>query len=236
MFHALAIETSSRTGSVAIVRGDEVAAEESFPHGLQNAAQIVVIIDRLSRALGIGPPDFAELYVSIGPGSFTGLRVGVTVAKAIAAVTGATIRAIPSAEVVVRNIKGDWQDALVVLDAKRDQVFASHFVRDGPAIGTTSGPILDRLDEILIRLPRPIHLIGEGVEFHRRFIPSSDLESGRIVLIGENASVPRAAVLARLGLDYRLAGKGQVTPEALVPLYVRLPEAEEKWRKQSSGS
>src|SRR4051812_46268102 len=78
---ALAIETSARVGSVATVGDGRVLVEEQFPHGLQYAAQIVPILDRLTRAQGWKPNDLDELYISAGPGSFTGLRIGITLAK-----------------------------------------------------------------------------------------------------------------------------------------------------------
>src|SRR4029434_10618889 len=77
---ALAIETSARTGSIAAVEDENVVAEEQFEHLLQHAAQITRIIDRLCRSRGWTAADLDELYVSAGPGSFTGLRIGITLA------------------------------------------------------------------------------------------------------------------------------------------------------------
>ena len=96
MSHALAIETSGRIGSISVLRDEVVVAEEEFPHGLQHAAQIVPIIDRLIGAQGWGPGDIEQLFVSQGPGSFTGLRIGITLAKTMALATGVKIVAVPS--------------------------------------------------------------------------------------------------------------------------------------------
>jgi tRNA threonylcarbamoyladenosine biosynthesis protein TsaB len=75
MPRALALETSGRSGSVAVVEAGRVLREEQFSHGLQHAAGIVPIIDRLCSEVGWAPRDLEEVYVSAGPGSFTGLRL-----------------------------------------------------------------------------------------------------------------------------------------------------------------
>ena len=96
MARGLAIETSGRIGSVAIVDEGRVVAEDAFAHGLQHAAEMIPQIDALLRAQGWSPADLRELYVSAGPGSFTGLRIGITLAKTVAFATGAMIAAVPT--------------------------------------------------------------------------------------------------------------------------------------------
>src|SRR5689334_17642556 len=88
MPRALAVETSGRIGSVALADDGRVIAEESFPHGLQHAAHILPVIDSLCAARGWTPRSIEHLYVSSGPGSFTGLRIGITLCKTIAFATG----------------------------------------------------------------------------------------------------------------------------------------------------
>ena len=110
MPRALAIETSARTGSIAAVDQGLVVAEQQFEHGLQHAAQIIPIIDRLCRGQGghgWAPRDIAELYVSAGPGSFTGLRIGVTLAKTMALASGVKLVAVPTVRVLVDNAPSD---------------------------------------------------------------------------------------------------------------------------------
>src|SRR5688500_5180312 len=135
MARGVAIETSGRVGSVAVVRDGTTVAEEQFPHGLQHAAQIVPIIDRLTRAQGWSPRDVEELYVSIGPGSFTGLRISVTLAKTMALATGVKLVAVPTVRVLAENAPPEARHLVIVLDAKRDQIFTARFERgagDGP--------------------------------------------------------------------------------------------------------
>src|SRR5688500_8133679 len=163
MIRGLAIETSGRLGSIAIAEDGRAVAEEQFSHGLQHAAGIVPIIDRLCAAQGWRPGDVEEVYVSAGPGSFTGLRVGITVAKTLAFATGARVVAVPTVEVLARNALTGWANLIIVLDAKRGQIFTASFAnRDGRPAPVEPAQ-LSTLAAMLARTPRPVHLLGEGL-------------------------------------------------------------------------
>ena len=225
MPRGLAIETSGRVGSVAIVEDGKVVAEDIFAHGLRHAAEMVPRIDALVRAKGWTPRALRELYVSVGPGSFTGLRIGVTLAKTFAFATGAAIAAVPSVEVLARNAPPDANDVIIVLDAKRDQIFTARLKRGGASEWLIEEPArLDSLANMLARAPRPVHLIGEGIPYHQKFLPAED--AGVIVTPPESWQA-RAAVVAELGYRMLRAGHG-TDPKTLTPIYIRRPEAEEK--------
>src|SRR4051812_36862930 len=123
MPRAIAIETSGRIGSVALIDGESIVAEETFPHGLKHAAGVLPIIDRLVKSRGWSPRDVEHLYVSTGPGSFTGLRIGITLAKTFAMATGVKLIAVPSLNMLANNAPSDARHLIIVLDAKRDQIF-----------------------------------------------------------------------------------------------------------------
>ena len=234
MTRGLAIETSGRTGAVALAEGGRVVAEDQFPHGLKHAAELVPMIDRLCRAAGWGPRDVAEVYVSVGPGSFTGLRVGITVAKTLAFATGARLVAVPTVDVLARNAPPDARHVVVVLDAKRDQVFTARLSRlNTPDGWATDEPAhLDSLTAMLARSPRPVYLIGEGIPFHEKFLPAGD---SSVVVTPPELWRPRAGVVAAVG--HALARQAQWTdPQALNPVYIRKPEAEEKLEAKSATS
>jgi tRNA threonylcarbamoyladenosine biosynthesis protein TsaB len=224
MPRALAIETSGRIGSIATVIDGQVAREQVFSHGLQNAAKILPIIDELCRAQAWSPRDIEQIYVSIGPGSFTGLRIGVTIAKSIALVTNAKIVAVPTVEVLARNAPADASNVIVVLDAKRDQIFTARFA--GTAIVEPAH--LDSLVAMLARSPRPVHLIGEGIPFHQKFLAKDDAS---VIMTTQELWQAKAAHVAEIG--WAMARANQFTDaDRLAPLYIRLPEAEEKWQQQ----
>lgn len=227
MPRGIAIETSGRIGSIAAVETGRIVAEEQFPHGLQHAAGILPIIDRLSRDRGWSPADIEHLYVSIGPGSFTGLRIAITLAKTMALATGVKVVAVPSVEVLVPNAPPEAQNVIIVLDAKRDQIFTAGFERNSDGSWIEREPAhLDSLPAMLERSPRPVHLLGEGIPYHEKFIPADDRS---IVITPKETWHARAAVVAEIGM--KMASQGHfANPDTLTPLYIRLPEAEEKWQ------
>lgn len=220
----LAIETSGRTGSIALADHDRVLADEQFPHGLRHAAEIIPIIDRLCRQQNWTPRDLEHLYVSAGPGSFTGLRIGITLAKTLAFATGLRIVAVPTVRVLVENAPADAQHVIIVLDAKRDQIFTARFERTSSDWIEREPAHLGTLAAMLARSPRPVHLLGEGIPIHRPFIPADP----SIVLTPEDAWRARASAVATIGM--RLARQNQFAdPFRLTPIYIRPPEAEEKY-------
>jgi tRNA threonylcarbamoyladenosine biosynthesis protein TsaB len=225
---AIALETSARSGSVALVNDDgTVLAEEQSPQDLKHAAALVSILDALTRRHGWAPRDVREVYVSAGPGSFTGLRVGITAAKTLALALDARIVAVPTTDVLARNAPPGARNIVIVLDAKRGQIFTARYTRRGGDIVQDEAAHLDTLQEMLARAPRPVHLIGEGLPYHRAAMPADDLQ---VIVTPEESWRPRAAVVAHLG--HALARAGHFTdPDRLTPLYLRRPEAEEKWEQ-----
>jgi tRNA threonylcarbamoyladenosine biosynthesis protein TsaB len=221
---ALAIETSGSIGSVALAQDGKTLLDDTFPHGLQHAARIIPAIDGLCKKLNWTSADLNEIYVSAGPGSFTGLRIGITLAKTLAMVTGSSLVAVPSVRVLVENAPADAKNVIIVLDAKRDQIFTAAFTRAADGWTQLHSAQLSSLAEILAKSPRPVHLIGEGIPYHRKFIPISD---PAIHIIEESQWRPQASVVAALG--WRMAREGNFTDTlALRPIYIRRPEAEEK--------
>jgi len=221
---ALAIETSSRIGSVALAEDGNVLAEDLFPHGLAHAAKIISTIDALCRSLRWTSGDLREIYVSAGPGSFTGLRIGITMAKTLSLATGAVLVAVPSVRVLVENAPREVTTAIVVLDAKRDQIFTASFQRSKEGWTEIEPAHLDSLAAMLARSPRPVHLIGEGIPYHQKFLP----QGSDVHLVSEPLWRPQAKIVAKLG--WSMARQSLFTdPMNLHPIYIRRPEAEEKF-------
>jgi tRNA threonylcarbamoyladenosine biosynthesis protein TsaB len=237
---AIAIETSGKDGSAALCVDGVVVMEEIFAQGMRHASGLMVAIDRMCTAHAVKPQDVNEVYVSIGPGSFTGLRVGVTAAKTIAWANscrgGAKIVAVPSLGVIAQNAPADATEIIVMLDAKRGQVFGerfSKFTGETPVPPDTgkstflchpekSGRLLDPI-VLLTERSGKVWVLGEGIAHHRDAIA----QCSEAIVCDEALWRPRASVVARLGLE--LASEGRfVDAMKLVPVYVRIPEPEEK--------
>ncbi len=228
----LAIETSGRLGSVALVEHGKVLIEQSFSHGLKHAAGLLPLMDGLIRPIGWKPAELKELYVSQGPGSFTGLRIGITLAKTLSFTTGARIVPVPSLHVLAYNTPEDASNVIVVLDAKRDQIFTAGYERSAGDWIEREPAHLDFLSEMIERSPRPVHLIGEGIPYHEKFLPE---DRTGIMITPQSGWNARAGIVAMLGV--RLAAQDRFVPaDQFAPAYIRIPEAEEKYKLQQGLS
>ncbi len=224
----LAVETSGRWGSVALGTGTGLAVAAQLPGQMRHASALHPVIEQLLDGQGWPAETLTDLFVSIGPGSFTGLRIGVTLARTLAWSVGVRIVAVPTVDVLARNaLAADPvpEHLAVVLDAKRDQIYTAAFdLTAGRCVKTIDACLADPRD-FLTRCPRPLAVLGEGVSYHR---PAID-ESGARVL--DEALWPGQAENV-LAVGLALARAGRYTEASdLLPLYIRRPEAEEKWRK-----
>lgn len=228
MLRSLAIETSGRIGSIALAEDGAVAVEREFPHGLQHAAHIIPIIDELCRQRHWQPRQIDHVCVSAGPGSFTGLRIGITLAKTLWLATGVKVVAVPTVRVLAENAPAEAQRVVIVLDAKREQIYTARFERTSEGLSCwreMESAHLDTLAAMLSRAGRPVHLLGDGIPFHEKFISRED---AGIVVTPAEIWRARAGVVARLG--WEMAGRGEFADAlTLTPIYVRRPEAEEKY-------
>ncbi len=222
----IAVETSSRQGSVAVAVGPSILAEARFAADAEHARDLLPLADRLCIECGWSPADINQCFLSIGPGSFTGLRVAVTFARHLALGVGARLVAVPTLHVIAENCR-TMSDAphylAVLLDAKRGQVFGQTFELRADRYEPRSNAAMIEPAALLANAPRPIAVVGEGIGHHRKAVEAAGAQ-----IVDPLSWPPRVANLHRVGL--RLAAESCFTePTRLVPLYLRRPEAEELW-------
>jgi tRNA threonylcarbamoyl adenosine modification protein YeaZ len=132
----LALETSSRIGSVAIACGENLLAEATFSGPLRHSPETFPAISSLLERFGKKPHEIEHIYISVGPGSFTGLRIAVTIAKTMHLANATKIVAVDSLDVIAANIinltqqttgherrAASYEKIAAILDAKRNQFF-----------------------------------------------------------------------------------------------------------------
>lgn len=229
----IAIETSSRKGSVALGLGAMLLAERDFATQADHARELLPTVDALCREQGWTPASLNECHISIGPGSFTGLRVAVTLARTWAFALSVRVVAVPTLAVIAANaasLEMPPRRLAVILDAKRKQVFGSVFEWDGGAYRPLMEPALVEPFSLLTGVHKPDAVIGEGIAYHRDAV-----EQSCVPAVSEELWFPRASCVRRLG--FALSATGAFTePRRLVPLYIRRPEAEEVWEARQKGA
>jgi tRNA threonylcarbamoyladenosine biosynthesis protein TsaB len=231
----VAIETTVRRGGLALAAGDKVIASQTLAADRDYATDLLPTVDGLCRQVDWSPGQIEQVYVSIGPGSFTGTRIGVTFAKALALAARAKAVAVPTFEVIARNaleLAEPPTNLVVLMDARQGQVFAEVFrlaEGDRGYVTARAGELV-LLSHLVDELPHPVTAVGEGVATHRKAL----LEAG-VMLVGETFSIARAEMVHRVG--WRMAGEGRFSEvDALVPIYYRLPTPVEKLQAKKAGS
>lgn len=223
---ALAVETSGRFGGLALTLGDRLIETVRFSAAMRHAREIVVAAEGLLARHGRLPGEVEEVFVSGGPGSFTGLRVGITFARMMALAVEARVVRVPTLDVIAQNALRERPPhgcVAVILDAKRGRVFAAAFEwREGRFFPLAEPTECDPAT-FLRTLPRETRILGEGVGYHLEAVRKSGLR-----ILSEEFSLPEAEVVWRLGRE-RARKEGYDARRMLVPIYIRPPEAEEKW-------
>jgi tRNA threonylcarbamoyladenosine biosynthesis protein TsaB len=222
MARAIAIETSGSIGAIALADNDTIFAETLFSHGLQHTAKIIPMMHDALQQRRWTPGDIEHVYVSAGPGSFTGLRVAITLAKTLAFAVNCKIIAIESTRVLAENADPQSEEVLIVLDARRVHIFTARYVRHASGWHEVEPPHLDVFSSAVARAGRPLELIGDGVPCH---VDTTILDKNIVYNTTRNRA--SAVAVARLGIERARSGQF-ADPHTLTPIYLRLAEAEER--------
>jgi tRNA threonylcarbamoyl adenosine modification protein YeaZ len=223
---SIAIETSSRSGGLALGIDNELVDQVTFDATRRHAAQLVTRLDELVRRNELSPEAVTELYVSAGPGSFTGTRIAVTVGRTFAQALGQVqLVSVPTTAAVAENARDEsWSNLAVLLAAKRGRFYAGLYRREDGIRGEILG--LCDSQELLDRAPRPLAVTGEALEY-------VSIEGPDVRTLDERLYQPTAEGCWRVGR--RLAGEGSFTPaNLLLPIYSRRPEAVRLWEKRQA--
>ncbi len=231
--YSLAFETSSSIGSVALGRDGEMLQAHTFTGSRKHAVEFLPAVADLCARHSVAPSAIRTIVVSSGPGSFTGLRIGITAARMLAMACDASIVSVPTLQVIAQNaatLPAPPKSVAVLLDAKRQRVFGAVFSLQGDAyVPETEAAEWEPLRFLKAQGPA-CAVMGEGVTYHRHAVESSGL-----TVLPHSVDAPHAETLLRLGAA-RARQRLFEDRHTLIPLYVRPPEAEEKRLQRERGS
>ena len=222
----LAIETATPHGSVALVEGGVVAAETVLPPGRQGSETLITAVSGLLDARGVGPSGISCVAVSAGPGSFTGLRVGMAAAKGYCFGWKLPMALVPTLEALASRFPGEKRVICPVLDARKKEVYAALFRREGDALARLTPDLAIPPGDLVGRLPEgEVVFCGDGL---RSYGPMFLERVGeRAAFIDGPAGLPSAGAVGILGERIFLGGAAG-DPRSAVPAYIRPSEAEFK--------
>ena len=228
----LAIDSSSLAASCALLENRKMVGEFYIDARLTHSQTLMPMIESLLSSTQTKLEDVDVIAVSCGPGSFTGLRIGIACAKGLAYGAGKPCAGISTLEGLCRNLEGLEGTACAVMDARREQVYTAAYSLDD-----LSAPLfpdqaisIQELGEKLQALPRPIHLVGDGAELCYRQL--KDTVDG-MKIARESVRMQHAYSVGLAALT--LAEKGALcTAGELAPVYLRLSQAEREKAEKSS--
>ena len=219
----LAVDTSGMQGSLAILNGTAVVVDRTLLEGgVRHAQSLVAEVDKVLKTCGLKPHDIRTVAVSIGPGSFTGLRVGLVFAKTFAWLNDAQLVAVDTLRAITQQVPSDIECVTAIIDAQRSEYFAATYRWDtDPGLRTAMDDAkLARVED----LPREIPIVGPACGKLRTAAPD------RFHILDESLWTPQATNVGLIG--HHMAQLGQFSnPDTLEPVYIRLSYAEEKRRK-----
>jgi tRNA threonylcarbamoyladenosine biosynthesis protein TsaB len=208
----LAVDTTTSRGSLAVVTEEGVEAEARLASARGHSRWLLSAAQMALDGLGLEPADLDGFAVTVGPGSFTGLRVGLSSVQGLSLATGRPCLGLSALEVLARASAGEGATTVALVDAVRGEVFGGVFDGAGaPARESRAGPV----EAIVEGLEGEVAFVGDGAQRYRGRIKG--LVPGAVF---PDVSLYLAAQLGRQALPRLADGRG-CAPGDLRPLYLR---------------
>lgn len=219
----LALDTSTRSCSVALLADAEVLVETSLRLPDTHSAHLLSLVEHAMRLAGWRPAELDALGVCVGPGSFTGLRIGMATAKGIAGASGIPCVGVGSLEALAASLLPRDERICCLIDARRGELYAALYRAEGERLEPLAPERALTIDALLGELEGPHVFIGDGAALHANKIRLALGEAARFAPPGQND--PRAGVIARLAAARLTLAAGE-RGHRLVPRYLRPADAE----------
>jgi tRNA threonylcarbamoyladenosine biosynthesis protein TsaB len=216
----LGIDTATGTASVGLARAGEVIAEKSQHTISSHGEHLFALIQAVLVKAQVVLPDVSVIAGSIGPGSFTGLRIGLSVVKGLAYAGGQKVVAVSTLEALARSVEG-WEGLICTcLDARKRQVYMALFHCVNGRVDRLIPDMAIKPEGLPPMIPERCLFVGDGAEVYRGMFAEC---------LGEQIQFcdqvhPRGGVIAQMGWERFCHGECD-SPGSLAPVYISPPEA-----------
>ncbi|KNY27141.1 tRNA (adenosine(37)-N6)-threonylcarbamoyltransferase complex dimerization subunit type 1 TsaB [Pseudobacteroides cellulosolvens] len=228
----LAVDTSSTVAAVAII-DDEVLLGEYFINNRKTHSQkLMPMIKELMDSLGLTPEDIDIYAASVGPGSFTGLRIGVTSIKAMAYALEKPVISVPTLDALAYNAQDRSAVICPIMDARNNQVYTALYRFVDKGISKESEYMALPIEELMhmfVNTGNKVCFVGDGVDRHREYLHNELGE--KCSFAPHNLILNKASSVAQLALTAAKAGKLE-NPVDMVPFYLRKSQAEQEYDRR----
>ncbi len=227
--YILGIETSTKSGSVAVIAENGVIAQYSLNLEVTHSERLMSTVDRVLVDTSLTMSQMDGFAVAIGPGSFTGLRIGVSTVKGLTLATGRPVAAVPTLRALAWNLPNAAHPVCPMLDARKNEVYAALFKYDGMNLLQISPEAVLPLPGLRQYISGKTVFTGEAAHIYRKELEKQF--GDQVVFAPRSAVLPSAAAVAEIGLAMISNGMS-ADPDNLAPMYIRRPEAEVAWEKR----
>ena len=223
----LGIETATNVCSVCILDNSQLIAEYTTNITKTHSQRLMPMLEHVLANIELSPKDIEAIAVSVGPGSFTGVRIGISAAKGMAMALDTQIAGVSTLDGIAYNLMDLYADQIcVITDARRKQVYTAIYEREKWKL--TEDMVLP-IEELVKKIKKKTIFIGNATTLYAELLKK---ELGNLAKIApQYLSIPRASSIALLGENMLKKGKG-VSCFDLKPNYVRLSDAEIKWKEK----
>ena len=220
----LAVDTSAKAASTAIVENGRIIAESFINTQLTHSQTMLPMIKNMLEACNVSLDEIDGYAVSVGPGSFTGLRIGISLVKGLAFSTQRRCTPVSTLEALCHNVSVKGR-ICAVMDARCSQVYTATFDFDGEKytrITEDEAISIAQLEENVKKCKNPVVFVGDGAEMCYNKLKDT---CENILLAAENVRFQRASSVASVA-EKMFADNNVLSAEELTPSYLRLPQAQ----------
>ena len=223
----LGIETATERVGVSIGGHDGVIASFQITRGRRHAETLVPAIEFMCREADVSLPEIGAIAVDVGPGLFTGMRVGIATAKAMASALEVPVITATSLELLALAVAEDDRVVVPVVDARKGEVFFSMYRGDDTAVRAVATPTCGPIDSVVaavIERGQSVIAVGDGARRYHEALATDH----RIEIAAETFDHPSADTLVRLA-HRRSLREDWITADRVEAFYLRQPDAEINW-------
>ena len=223
----LAIESAAKSVGAAVISGDTLLSEQFLNCGLTHSQTLMPLVDGVLSAAGLTMADVDGIAISSGPGSFTGVRIGLGTAKGLALGAGKPLYPVPTLLGLAYNVASYEGTIVPIMDARRGEVYTATYHSEGGVLTEITPMRAIALSALLEELSEAL-FVGDGVTVHKEAI---------IEKMGKGAKFAPDHLLHHRAASVAMAAKtvAAKSPHDAEPFYLRLSQAEREYMEKEKG-
>ncbi|MFH1336023.1 MAG: tRNA (adenosine(37)-N6)-threonylcarbamoyltransferase complex dimerization subunit type 1 TsaB [Candidatus Zixiibacteriota bacterium] len=223
----LGIDTSTMTAGVGVIEDDQVLIDLKYDVKITYSEVLLSTIDLALKTIGLEMEKLDGFAISIGPGSFTGLRIGLSTVKGLCFASGKPLASVPSLDALASLSLFCRYPVVPLLDAKKNQVYAAIYDTSEGELKRKSGYLVVDIEELIKNISSKTLFVGPGIKVYQKDL--NQFLGDKACIAPNEQSLPSGACVARIGLGKIISGQVEDITD-LEPMYLRKSEAELKFR------